>query len=110
MCHVSELQKLLFQSLNWNRARVSCLAEILQALICVRRGNLTQISSFLKSSTKQESCYRKVRRFFAEFSFDRTLIIPMVLALFGLKKDLLLILDRTNWSGGKKTLISCSFP
>lgn len=104
MHHVSELKKLLFQSLNWNRARISCLAEILQALICVRTVNLTQISAFFKNSTKQESSYRRVRRFFANFVFDRTVIIPMVLTLFGLKKDLLLILDRTNWKWGKKDI------
>lgn len=104
MHHISELEKLLFQSLNWNKSRISCLAKILQALICVRTVNLTQISVFFKSSTKQESSYRRIRRFFAKFSFDRTVIIPMVLALFGLKKDLLLILDRTNWKWGKKDI------
>lgn len=104
MCHVNELKELLFQSLNWNRARISCLAQILQALICVRTVNLTQISIFFDSSTKQESSYRRIRRFFSGFSFDRTIIISMILALFGLKKDLLLILDRTNWKWGKKDI------
>jgi hypothetical protein len=104
MFHLSELQKLLFQSLNWNKARISCLAQILQALICVRTVNLTQISAFFKNSTKQESSYRRVRRFFSGFSFDRTVIIPMVLSLFDLKKDLLLILDRTNWRWGEKEI------
>lgn len=104
MCHVSELKNLLFQSLNWNKARIACLAQILQALICVRTVNLTQISAFFKGSAKQESSYRRIRRFFAEFFFDRTIIIPMVLSLFGLKKDLLLILDRTNWKWGKKDI------
>lgn len=104
MNHISELQNLLFQSLIWNKARIACLAQILQALICVRTVNLSQISHFFKSSTKQESSYRRIRRFFAGFSFDRTVIIPMVLTLFGLKKDLLLILDRTNWKWGKKDI------
>jgi hypothetical protein len=104
MYHVSELKVFLFQSLSWNKARISCLAQILQALICVRTVNLSQISAFFKSSTKQESSYRRVRRFFAGFSFDRTVIIPMVLALFGLKKELLLILDRTNWKWGKRDI------
>ena len=102
--HVNELQKLLFQKLDWNRARISCLAQILQALICARTVNLTQISSFFKSHAKQESSYRRVRRFFSDFSFDRTVIIPFFLALFSLKKDLILILDRTNWKWGKKNI------
>lgn len=104
MHHVSELQDLLFQSLNWNKARISCLAKILQALICVRTVNLTQISAFFKGSANQDSSYRRVRRFFATFTFDRTVIIPMVLALFDLKNNLILILDRTNWKWGKKDI------
>jgi len=101
MHYTSELQTILSQSLNWNKARISCLIQILQALICVRTVNLTQIAAFFKSSAKQESSYRRARRFFSGFSFDRTVIIPMVLALFSLKKDLILILDRTNWKWGK---------
>jgi len=104
MDYVNELQKLLFQKLDWNRARISCLAQILQALICARTVNLTQIASFFRSFAKQESSYRRIRRFFSNFSFDRTIIIPLVLTLFSLKKDLLLILDRTNWKWGKKDI------
>jgi hypothetical protein len=104
MQHINELQKLLFQSLDWNKARISCLAQILQSLICVRTVNLTQISLLFKTSAKQESSYRRVRRFFSKFSFDRTIIIPLFLALFGLKKELILILDRTNWKWGKKDI------
>lgn len=104
MYHINELERLLFQNLDWNKARISCLAKILQALICVRTVNLTQISALFKSSTKPESSYRRIRRFFSNFSFDRTIIIPMVLALFSLKKDLILILDRTNWKWGKKNI------
>lgn len=104
MNHTNELQRLLFQSLDWNKARISCLAQILQALICVRTVNLTQISLFFKTSAKHESSYRRVRRFFSDFSFDRTVIISLFLALFCLKKELILILDRTNWKWGKKDI------
>lgn len=104
MNHINELQKLLFQNLNWNKARMACLAQILQALICARTVNLTQISTFFKSDAKQESSYRRIRRFFSEFSFDITVIIPLVLTLFSLKGDLVLILDRTNWKWGKRDI------
>ncbi len=101
---INELQRLLFQNLNWNKARMACLAQILQALICARTVNLTQISTFFKSDAKQESSYRRIRRFFSEFSFDITVIIPLVLTLFSLKGDLVLILDRTNWKWGKRDI------
>jgi len=104
MHHVNELQRLLFQNLNWNKARIACLAQILQALICVRTVNLTQISTFFHSNAKQESSYRRVRRFFSGFSFDITIIIPLILTLFCLKGQLILVLDRTNWKWGKKDI------
>lgn len=101
---LNELQKLLSKTLDWNKARIACLTQILQALICVRTVNLTQISSFFKTSAKSESSYRRVRRFFSKFHFDRTVIIPILLALFSLKKELILILDRTNWKWGKRNI------
>src|SRR6516165_1789453 len=104
MSHVNELQKLLFRNLDWNKARIACLAQILQALICARTVNLTQLSTFFRSNAKQESSYRRIRRFFSEFSFDITVIVPFILSLFQLNKDLVLILDRTNWKWGKKDI------
>jgi len=104
MHHVNELQKLLFQNLNWNKARIACLIQILQGLICARTVNLTQISTFFQSSAKQESSYRRVRRFFSGFSFDISIIIPFVLTLFCLKSRVILILDRTNWKWGKRDI------
>ena len=104
MHHVNELQRLLVQNLNWNKARIACLAQILQALICARTVNLTQISSFFQSNAKQDSSYRRVRRFFSGFSFDITVIIPLILSLFCLKGQLILILDRTNWKWGKRDI------
>lgn len=104
MNHINELQTLLSQILDWNKARISCLTQILQALICVQTVNLAQISTLFKNSAKPESSYRRARRFFANFVFDRTVLIPIVFALFSLKKDLILILDRTNWKWGKKDI------
>ncbi len=104
MHYVNELQGLLFQNLNWNKARITCLAQILQALICARTVNLTQIAAFFNSNAKEDSSYRRIRRFFSEFSFDITSIIPLVLSLFNLKGQLVLILDRTNWKWGKSNI------
>ena len=104
MHHINELQQLFCRNFNWNKARISCLTQILQALICARTVNLTQISSFFQSNAKQESNYRRIRRFFSEFSFDITIIIPFILTLFNLKGQLVLILDRTNWKWGKKNI------
>lgn len=102
MHHINELQRLLVQSLKWNKARIACLTQILQALICAQTVNLTQISAFFHTNAKQDSSYRRIRRFFSEFSFDITTIIPLVISLFFPSGKMILILDRTNWKWGKK--------
>jgi hypothetical protein len=101
----NELKMVLQQTLKWNKARIACLALILQGLISSRTVNLTRIVDFFRSNAKRESSYRRVRRFFSEFSFDRKIIIPIVCALFDLRgKKLLLILDRTNWKWGRTNI------
>lgn len=101
MKHISELQDILSHFLNWNKARVNCLTQILQALLQVRTVNLTQIAAAFQATSKEESCYRRVCRFFTVFSFDLSAIVSIVVKLFPLEGKWLLILDRTNWKWGK---------
>lgn len=101
MKQISELQDTLSDFLDWNKARLNCLVQILQALFTVRTVNLTQIAAAFRSQAKEASSYRRVRRFFTEFSFDMSTIVFVVLRLFPLEGKYLLILDRTNWKWGK---------
>jgi len=102
MKHISELQKTLSHFLNWNKARVNCLVQILQALFHVRTVNLAQIAEAFQTTTKEESAYRRIQRFFKEFSFDTSSIMILVLNLFVMNGKVTLIMDRTNWKWGKK--------
>ena len=101
MKHVSELQKTLSHFFDWNKARLECFVQIVQALFAVRTVNLTQIAAAFQSQAKEESSYRRVCRFFTGFSFDMSLIVLLVLRLFPLGEKYLIILDRTNWKWGK---------
>jgi len=101
MKHVSELQKTLSHFLDWNKARLNCLVQILLALFTVRTVNLTQVAAAFQASVKEESSYRRVCRFFTTFSFDMSIIVLLVFRLFPLEDSYLLILDRTNWKWGK---------
>lgn len=101
MKHISELQKTLSHFFDWNKARLDCLAQILQALFAVRTVNLTQIAAAFQSSVKEASSYRRVCRFFTGFSFDISSIVLLVFRLFPLGDKYTLILDRTNWKWGK---------
>jgi len=101
MDHISELRTILAHFFDWNKSRLTCLAQIIQALICVRTINLTQIATAFQVECKEESAYRRICRFFTDFSFDFSAIAPFILKLFPLGEKCILILDRTNWKWGK---------
>ena len=101
MNHISELELSLAQFFNWNKARLNCLTHILQALFFVRTINLAQIAVAFQTNCKIESAYRRVCRFFTDFSFDLSSITPFIFKLFPLNEKSILILDRTNWKWGK---------
>ena len=96
MQHISELETTLSYFFNWNKARLNCLAQILQALFVVRTVNLTQIAAAFQTNVKEESSYRRICRFFTNFSFDLSAIVLLVLRLFLFHDKYLLIMDRTN--------------
>lgn len=104
MQQISELQTILFHFLNWNKARISCLIQIIQGLFLVRTVNLTQIADAFQNSAKQISSYRRIQRFFKSFSFDMSFIVILVSKLFMLDEKFVLIMDRTNWKWGKKNI------
>lgn len=101
MQQISELRDTLFHCLDWNKARVSCLVQFVQALFLVRTVNLTQIAQAFQTQAKEESAYRRIQRFFSGFSFDMGFIVVLVCRFFTLGEKCILILDRTNWKWGK---------
>lgn len=101
MDHISELRTTLAHFFNWNKSRLACLAQMIQALICVRTINLTQIAAAFQADCKEESTYRRICRFFTDFTFDLSAIAPFILKLFSLDHKCILIFDRTSWKWGK---------
>ncbi len=101
MEQISELRSILSLFFDWHKCRLDCLGQIIRALFVVRTINLTQIATAFKSKAKEESSYRRVRRFFADFTIDMSLIVPLIFRLFPLGDRCTLILDRTNWKWGK---------
>jgi hypothetical protein len=86
---------------SWNKARVACLVQILQGLFLVRTVNLTQIAETFQTPATEASSYRRVQRFFKDFSFDMSFIVILVTKLFIMGEKCVLIIDRTNWKWGK---------
>jgi hypothetical protein len=79
---ISELETTLVYFLDWNKARIVFLIQILQALFMVRTVNLTQIAQAFRSSAKEESVYRRIQRFFGGFSFDMSFIVILACKFF----------------------------
>lgn len=104
MKQISELEKSLTPFLNWNKARVTCLVQILQGLFRTRTVNLARIAQSCDAFAKEESTYRKFQRFFKNFSFDMTFVVVIVLHLFAIDGQFILIMDRTNWKWGEREI------
>ena len=60
-------QEALSFHFNWNKARISFLAEMVQAVIKLRTTNLSLISQGFTTSAQPESTYRRIQRFFKDF-------------------------------------------
>jgi hypothetical protein len=101
MRKISELEATLHHFLDWNKARIDFLGQVLQALFIVRSVNLTQIAQAFCSSAKEESVYRRIQRFFSDFSFDMSFIVILACKFFTWGEQCVLLLDRTNWKWGK---------
>jgi len=71
-------------------------------MITVKTVNFTHLATAFITKSFQDSCYKRIQRFFRFLQFDPFAVASMVIALFGLKnKKLNLALDRTNWKFGK---------
>jgi hypothetical protein len=103
MMHINELEKILSGLFYWHKSRIFCLIQTIQALFLVKTVNLSQIASAFRNDVKTSSSYRRLQRFFKDFSFDMSTIVVLVLRLF-VDKKFLLIIDRTHWKWGKQNI------
>ena len=63
MDHINELIGILNSNFNWNKARVTCFAKMLLALLVTRTVNLNKISCSMSSPADKSSRYRRLQRF-----------------------------------------------
>lgn len=105
MKHTSELTDSLNVHFKWNKARMSCFANMLLALIAVRTVNLKDIANAYSSRAEIDSRYKRLNRFFALFKIDYTVLARWIFKLFfETDKKIYIIIDRTNWFWGKKKI------
>ncbi len=84
---------------------MSCFVLMLMALMAARTVNLTKLACFFASDSKISSRYRRMQRFFTQFSIGYAAVAKLVLKLFNLEQaPLYLAIDRTNWKWGKSNI------
>jgi len=102
---IKELKESLGKYLKIHGRRKDLIARILIALMQVKTVNLSEIAKAMpgKSATV-ESKYRRLQRFFKEFEVVQEQVAQMILSAGGSEKPVVLIMDRTTWEYGSRTI------
>lgn len=102
---INELRDILNGYFGWNKARLTCFACMLVSLFKVRTVNLSELACGFESDATIESRYKRIKRFFREFTISFTVVSGWVMAFFDFKHaPLHLSIDRTNWQWGKQDI------
>ena len=81
MTELAPLITVLTQELDWHRARITFLAQLLVAVIRVRTVNLTEMATAFCGLPTTVSSYRRIQRFFQAFVIAPTIIPTLVVRL-----------------------------
>ena len=87
-----------------NLARVKLICLFITALCKVKTINYDRLASGFDTIVDKNSSYRRIQRFMKEFDFPMQIVSSLIFNLLPNKKDLVLILDRTNWKFGSKNI------
>jgi hypothetical protein len=101
MNRISELKRILNDNFDWNKARLDCFVRMLLALFAVRTVNLSEIAVGFTSKASVTSRYKRLQRFFRQFTLDYTCMARWIFKLFSPRQKIYLTIDRTNWFWGK---------
>ncbi len=101
MLNNTDLQTVLQQQLQWNRARIAFIVAFVLARMKVTTVNLTQLANALGGTARKHSNYRRIQRFLAHFPLDYRAWAQMLLRLLPIDGDFVISIDRTNWRFGR---------
>ncbi|CAM3250661.1 IS4/IS5 family transposase [Salinibacter ruber] len=99
--YVRQLTRVLSKRLGWNRARMKLMARLTGALPMKTTTNLAQLAHAGKPEVETDSTYRRLQRFFAEFSFGYETLGRFLLDLVPTQPPYVAVLDRTEWHFGQ---------
>lgn len=98
---VSSLAKELKAHLPWHQARIVFLAQFILALLRSRSCNFYRVAESFQSKAQTESSYRRIKRFFAGYTYCYEQLGKLILHWLNLS-SYTLCMDRTNWEFGCK--------
>jgi transposase len=87
-----------------NKARIRFISLFIIALCKVKTVNYDRLASGFDTKVDKLSSYRRIQRFMSDFDLPMKLISQLIFSLLPKKKDLILVLDRTNWKFGEKNI------
>jgi hypothetical protein len=105
-CKITELSSVFEQNFETkiNKARIKLISMVVLALCKIKSVNYSNLANAFDSSVNAESSLRRIQRFMAEFDLPMKLISKFIFSILPQKKDLILVLDRTNWKFGEKNI------
>ena len=98
---VSSLARELKAHLPWHQARIIFLAQFILSLLRGRSTNLYRVAEEFQARAQTESSYRRIKRFFADYTFCYEQLGKLILHWLKLERYSL-CMDRTNWQYGSK--------
>ena len=101
MQYVQSLTGVLSDHLGWHRARLKFMARFTSALLKLTTTNLREIAVALKAGVKEDSNYRRIRRFLSDYEVGFATLGRLLIRLLPQKSPYKVILDRTEWYFGE---------
>lgn len=101
MHYVQSITGVLSDHLGWHRARLKFIARFTSALLKLTTSNLWEIATVLKAGVKEESNYRRIRRFLSDYEVGFAALGRLLTRLLPQKPPYKVVLDRTEWHFGE---------
>lgn len=101
MQYVESMTSVLSDHLGWHLARLKFIARFTSALLKLTTTNLREIALALKAGVKEESNYRRIRRFLSSYEVDFTTLGRLLVKLLPQRPPYAVVLDRTEWHFGQ---------
>ena len=101
MHYVRSITGVLSEHLDRHRARLKFMARFTSALLKLTTTNLWEIAVVLKAGVKEESNYRRIRRFLSGYDADFAVLGRFLTKLLPQSPPYTVVLDRTEWHFGE---------